>query len=274
MKLESVSKKTKIRHKTDINKTFSTMPLSARRVLFLCLAQLDPKKIIPESFMFRIYANEYATICNIDSSTAYSQLKDSTLKLQQHLISIPRDKLLPPIPRLGDRAWKKPEGKGTRVLNVTDFCDYIDGEGYIEISFSRQMEPYICSLSNDYTTQVLLSAVRLRDTNASNFYQLIRKNISQGNKDFFDINVIELKQELGLYTTVKGETVYSYPEFKHFNSLVLKRSIKAIKSPITELTNIDVKIIERKGRKANILRISYTISEHIEQNSSHPANAV
>ncbi|WP_165734373.1 replication initiation protein, partial [Polaribacter sp. 20A6] len=228
MKLTNVSSKTKVRHKTDINKTLSKMPLSSRRVLFMAIAQLDSKKIVKQGQVFRIYASEYAKIAKLEMNTAYEQLKSATLDLQKQIIGIPKDQLLPPIARQGDRPWKKPSGKGVRMLNVTEYCDYEDGDGYVDISFSRQMEPYICMIEGNFTTQVLISSARLRDTNASNIYQLIRQKISQKKDRFFEITVEELKEELGLYTIKNKEKVYSYPLFFVFNRSVIKQSIDTI----------------------------------------------
>jgi plasmid replication initiation protein len=258
MQLNKVSCNTKIRHKTAINKTLSAMPLGARRVLYLCLAQLDSKRIIPQDQTFRISALEFSRICDIEPSTAYSQLKDAAVQLQQQTIGIAKDQLLPPIPRVGDRPWKQPAGKGVRMLNVTEFCDYEPGDGCIDVSFSRQMEPYICFLQNSYTTQVLLSATRIREANTNNLYQLIRKNISKGKESFFEVGVNELKSELELFTIIDGKTTYLYQEFRDFNKRVIKKGIKTI-GEVTELKDLRVDIVERKQRCATILRFTYRI---------------
>ncbi|MGP9673385.1 replication initiation protein [Pseudoalteromonas sp. AOP31-A2-14] len=263
MELINVSNKTKVRHKTDINKTLSKMPLSSRRVLFMAIAQLDSKKIVKQGQVFRIYASEYAKIAKLEMNTAYEQLKSATLDLQKQIIGIPKDQLLSPIARQGERPWKKPTGKGIRMLNVTEYCDYEDGDGYVDISFSRQMEPYICMIEGNYTTQVLISSARLRDTNASNLYQLIRQKISQKKDRFFEITVEELKEELGLYTIKDKEKVYSYPLFKEFNRSVIKQSIDTIEDT-TEIKEINVEIIERKQRKATKLRFSYRVDDQMK----------
>lgn len=263
MELVNVSSKTKVRHKTDINKTLSKMPLSSRRVLFMAIAQLDSKKIVKQGQVFRIYASEYAKIAKLEMNTAYEQLKSATLDLQKQIIGIPKDQLLPPITRQGERPWKKPTGKGIRMLNVTEYCDYEDGDGYVDISFSRQMEPYICMIEGRYTTQVLISSARLKDTNASNLYQLLRQKISEKKDRYFEIGVDELKDELGLYTTKNKERFYSYPLFKDLNKLVIKRSLETIKDT-TEIKDINVEIIERKQRKATKLRFSYRVDDQMK----------
>ena len=263
MELANVSSKTKVRHKTDINRTLSQMPLSSRRVLFMAIAQLDSKKLVKEGQVFRIYASEYAKIANLEMNTAYEQLKTATLDLQKQVIGIPKDQLLPPIPRVGESLWKKPSGKGIRMLNVTEYCDYEDGDGYIDISFSRHMEPYICMIEGKYTTQVLLSSARLRDTNASNLYQLIRQKISEKKDKFFEIGVDELKDELGLYTTKNREKKYSYRLYKDLNKFVIKKSVETINNT-TEINILSVEIVERKQRKATRLRFTYHIKDQMK----------
>lgn len=263
MNLSRISSKTKVRHKTDINRTLTSIPLSSRRLLFMAIAQLDSKRLIKQGQVFRIYASEYAKLADIEMNTAYEQLKDAALALQKQLIGIPKNELLPPIPRAGDRPWVKPVGTGTRMLNVTEFCDYEEGDGFVDIAFSRQMEPYICMIEGNYTTQVLLSSARLRDSNASNLYQLIRQKISQKKDRYFDVGVDELKDELGLFTIFNKEKTYSYPLFREFNRSVIKRSIETIKDT-TEIKDISVEIIERKRRKATKLRFTYRVDEQMK----------
>lgn len=263
MKLASVTNLTKVRHKNEINKTFSTMSLASRRVIFLALAQLDPKNIIDKGATFRIYAHEYADICDIAASAAYKQLKEACENLQKQVIAIPKPELLAPFRRVGESLWKRPEGNGFRMLNVTEYCDYEKDAGYVDVSFTRQMEPYICKLKGNFTTQHLISAARLSDVNAANLYQLFRKNISQGKTQYFDIEVDELKNELGLFSMEGKEKIFAYPMFKEFNRTVLGRSLKTI-GQTTELTNVTVGIHEKRGRKAHVLRFNFAIDNQLK----------
>lgn len=228
----------------------------------MAIAQLDSKKLVKEGQIFRIYASEYAKIARLEMNTAYEQLKSAALDLQKQVIGIPKAQLLPPIPRPGDRPWKRPSGKGIRMLNVTEYCDYEDGDGYVDISFSRQMEPYICMIEGQYTTQILISSARLKDTNASNLYQLIRQKISEKKDRYFEIGVSELKDELGLYTTKNKEKIYSYPLYKDLNKFVIKKSIETINTT-TEIKGLSVEIVERKQRKATKLRFSYRVDDQM-----------
>ncbi len=271
VQLANVSKKSKVRHRTAINRTLASLPLGARRILFMALVQLDPKKMMQDGQSFRIYASEYAKIANIKINTAYEQLSEAADELDAQRIKIPKSELLPPIRRLPSD-WKKPIGNGKRSLHITEHCDYEPGEGYVDIVFSAGMEPYICNFRNEiapnidqkkmkalYTSQVFLSAVRLKETNAAALYQLIRQKIThEQKKHYFDIGVDELKEELNLYKLEKGNKIYSYPIFKEFNRTVIKGCTDTIMK-ITELKNIKVEIIKKEKRKAKTLRFSYSI---------------
>ena len=92
--------------------------------------------------------------------------------------------------------------------------------------FSHVIEPYITMLKDSYTTQVLISSVRLADQNSNMLYQFIRKQYSSGKKTFFDIEVDVLKDELELFRIDNGEKVYLYQNFKDFNKVFLQKILK------------------------------------------------
>ncbi|OKP21816.1 replication initiation protein [Serratia fonticola] len=264
MKLQNVTHRTKIRHRNEINSTFSKLPLSARRLLFMAIAQLDPKRVIEQGQVFRITANDYAMISDIDISVAYKQLKEGANELQHSVLSIPKSQLLEPLIRAGEpllpRKNKKSPSDTIRSMNLTEYCDYAESEGYVDIRFTGVIEPYICRLADNFTTQALLSAARLSENNASSLYQLVRKNISMGKYSYFEIGIDELKDELNLYKVEDGLKNYFYPDFKIFNRAFLKKNVTLI-SKVTEVKNFNYEVSEKIGRKASKLKFSYTISK-------------
>lgn len=254
---KKVSVKTKIRHRNEINSTFSSLPLSSKRILFMAMAQLDSKILLDSGQMFKITAKEYAAIAEVDISVAYKQMKEGTEQLQLSLIRIPKSQLL--------RADMKAASESDSIwkLNLTDFCSYSEKDSSVILSFGRTIEPYICQLKDNYTTQVLFSAVRLSDTNASSLYQLIRKYISAGHDKFFDIKIDELKEQLSLYKEFDGEKIYFYPDFKIFNRAFLKKNTMVINES-TEINDLNIKVIDKLDRKASKLRFSYSIDKESE----------
>lgn len=233
----------------------------------MAIAQLDSKLMIAQGQTFRITAAEYAIIADVDISVAYKQLKEGAKELQSSIISIPKSKLLEPFTRAGEpllpKIGKKSPADTIRSLNLTEYCDYAESESTIELSFTRHIEPYICRLKDGYTTQVLLSSARLSEANASSFYQLIRKNISAGKKNYFDIGVDELKDELNLFKVENDQKTYLYPDFKIFNRAFLKKNMETI-NEVTEISGLTFDVVEKEGRKASVLRFSYSIKNDVE----------
>lgn len=264
MKLKNVTPNTKIRHRNEINTTLSQLPLSARRLIFMAIAQVeDTKKMIPEGEVFRIRASEYAEVADINVSLAYRQMKEGAEILQNSTLAVPREQLIEPFKRDGSHSTaskRKIAKDAVRVLNITDYCEYSESAGYIDICFTRTMEPYISLLAGGYTTQVLLSATRLSEGNASSLYQLVRKNISMGKIRYFEVYIDDLKDELGLFTVENGIKTYQYEQFKSFTQFFLKRSVETIKE-VTELKDLSYEVCEKLGRKATKLRFSYTVSK-------------
>lgn len=268
MKLQNVTPKTKIRHRNEVNSTFSLLPLSARRILFMAIAQLDSKRMLEEGQAFKITAKEYSVIADVDISVAYKQLKEGAIELQASTIQIPKNQLLEPFHRVGSHVQNKKNKTSPsdtiRSLNLTEYCDYSELDSSIELSFTRYIEPYISKLKDNYTTQVLLSTVRLSETNASSLYQLIRKNISCGRRNYFDIEVNALKDELNLFKFEDEQKVYLYPDFKIFNRSFLKKNVNLI-NDVTEIQNLNFDVIEKLNRKAHKLRFSYSLGKEDDQ---------
>lgn len=245
-----VSNKTKIRHRNGINKTLMNMPLAARRLLFLVIAQIDTMKIIKEGEIFSVSAKNYSDLCGVDIKTAYSQLKSGARDLHSQSLEIPQEELLKAFSRRPNEYLRnESKWRGVRLLHLTDSCSYIDDEAIVQVQFSRQMEPYICMIEKDFTTQILMSNIRLPDTNAAKLYQYLREKISKHNIHYFDEEIEQLKIHL-------EANADRYLEFKYFKQEFIGRSIKKLLE-VTEFTKIEMKTIEKKGRKAHKVRVCY-----------------
>lgn len=231
------------------------MPLYARRILFLVISQLDSKSLIEEGRIFTVSAKNYAKICGLDIDTAYSQLKSGAEQLHSQSLRIPQDELLKAFARKPKEfIEQESRWRGMRLLHITNSCSYIDNEAEVQIELSRQVEPYVCMLERDYTTQILLSSVRISDTNASKLYQLLRSKISEGKREYFDSSVDKLKSDLLI------DKVATYEEFKYFKNQFFERACRKV-IEVTEFNTIEMDIIEKKARKAYKVRISYTYED-------------
>ncbi|WP_334472568.1 replication initiation protein [Arsenophonus sp. PmNCSU2021_1] len=247
-----MSKKKKIYHRNDARASLISMGLSARRILYLTIVQQnrddDGVILFDENKIYRITAKDYAQLCGIDTSVAYKQLKEGVEEIRTHLMRIPQSELLS-----SDEMKKRPKD-GMLLFTLANYGFYSDGAGYIEVKLDPIVAPYVSNLKNNFTSQFLLSGLRLPDSNANKLYILLREWISAGMSAFKDISVEELKYQLMINDTK------TYNSFKRFTDLFFKRAVKKI-IETTEFSKIDIEIIERQKRKAYMVRISYEYNE-------------
>lgn len=245
-----MAKGKKIYHRNDLRHSLASMNLPSRRVLWLILAQLDRDEsnhvIFNHDRVFTITAKMYADLCNIDESVAYKQLKDAVEEIRTHLMRIPESELLSP----EEFAARNRPKDGMVLFTVANYSYYTDGEGFIEVQLDPIMAPFISKLSNNFTGQFLLSALRLPDSNANKLYMLLREWISGGKCIEWTITVDELRGKLGLLEDD------AYKEYDSFRRFFFGRAVKSILKT-TEFKKIEMVIVERLRRKAHKVRISY-----------------
>ncbi len=248
MNLMSMSKK--IYHRNDARPALIGMSLSAKRLFFMCLAQLERESSkndvlikFDSSKSFLIQVKDYAALCEIDYSAAYRQVVEGVEELRGYVLR-PSQGLL----RKQDE--NIPVDAITPFTIATDGTWYSRGEGCVNIKFAKEMEPLISSLTGNFTGQFLLSAMQIPDGNAGKLYLILREWISLGYLTDKSITFDELKDTLGL------STIKSYEQFKLFNDLFFKRSIKKVIEK-TEFTEIKIEILERRSRKAHKVKVSY-----------------
>ncbi|EFU2612307.1 replication initiation protein [Escherichia coli] len=259
-----VSKKTKIRHRNELNHTLAQLPLSAKRVMYMALAPIDSKEPLERGRIFKIRAEDLASLAKITPSLAYRQLKEGAKLLGASRISLRGDDIVALAKEL-NLPFNSKNMPEEMDLNITEWIAYSSDEGYLSLKFTRTIEPYISSLigkRNKFTTQLLTASLRLSSQYSSSLYQLIRKNYSNfKGKNSFVISLENLKDELIAYTfNSDGGTEYKYPEFPIFKRDVLNKAIAEIKKK-TEISFINVSVFEKEGRKVSKLQFDFVVDE-------------
>lgn len=241
---------TNVRHSDDFNLSLASLPIPAKRVLFLILAQIsDPRESVDEDeICFEVKAKEYAEICDVDLSTAYKSLPLAVdTLLSSHIYE-----------DLSEEGFKR-----ASKTNITTSATYYFDEGYCKIFFNRRVFPYFFELSKKFTTQNLFYVARLSDASLANLYQLIMKRYSKRNtiaeyKTSFTIGVDELKDEMWLFNIdKKGNKEYLYQSYKYFGQFLKRLAVSLGEQ--TNIKDVSIAIESRRGRKASVLRISYVI---------------
>lgn len=260
--MKTVTGLTKVRHRNEVGITLASLSLSAKRVLFLALCQIDTKEILDDDIL-EVDADFFSKATALDKYSAYAALKEGAKVLSATTLVLNRDDLKNLANELG-MPFSKNKIPDRLDLNLTEFCAYYEHLAIVKIKFTNTAKKYfskLIGLENRYTTQVLKSVVLLNSVNSTNLYQVIRRFYSQNNlKRDFDISVNELKDEMGLYTIEDNEKIYKYPKYSFFVRDVINKSIKEITEK-TEIKKIQFSVVGKKGRMAYMLRFEFTINE-------------
>lgn len=262
-----ISAKTKIRHRNELNQTLAQLPLPAKRVIFMALAPIDSKTPIEEGRVFKIRAEDLSAVSEISPSAAYKQLQEGAKILKHASLVLTGDDV---VALAGDLSlpYSSKYKPSDLDLSITDFCAYFKNEGFLELRFSRAIEPYISNLignKNKYTTQFFTSTMRLSGKHSFSLYQLIRMNYSRSKgKCDFVISIKDLKEEIIAYTfNSDGDIEYLYPSFPIFKRDVLNKAISEIEKK-TEIKKIFVSVHAKEGRKVSSLKFEFVLDESVE----------
>ncbi|CAM6433942.1 PI protein (Replication initiation protein) [Escherichia coli] len=260
--MRTVTGLTKVRHRNEVGVTLASLSLSAKRVLFLALCQIDSKEMLNDEIL-EVDADLFSKTTTLDKYAAYAALKEGAKVLASTTLVLNRDDLKNLSNELGI-ATSKNKMPDRLDLNLTEFCAYYDHLAIVRIKFTNTAKRYFSKLigsENRYTTQVLKSVVILNSVNSTNLYQVIRKyySLNPASKSF-EISVDQLKDEMGLYHIENGEKAYKYPKYSFFIRDVINKSIKEIIEK-TEIKTIKFTVVGKKGRMVHMLKFEYSLNE-------------
>lgn len=259
--MRTVTGLTKVRHRNEVGVTLASLSLSAKRVLFLALCQIDSKEMLNDEIL-EVDADLFSKTTTLDKYAAYAALKEGAKVLASTTLVLNRDDLKNLSNELGI-ATSKNKMPDRLDLNLTEFCAYYDHLAIVRIKFTNTAKRYFSKLigsENRYTTQVLKSVVILNSVNSTNLYQVIRKyySLNPASKSF-EISVDQLKDEMGLYHIENSEKVYKYPKYSFFIRDVINKSIKEIIEK-TEIKTIKFTVVGKKGRMVHMLKFEYSLN--------------
>lgn len=147
------------------------LSLSEQRVLLACIAQIDSRSELTESYRFEITASGMADLAGLDSlSNAYRDLKKSAEKLYERSVII--DDPDPANPQIAQRK--------TRWISS---IDYVPGEGKLVLSFSFGIIPYLSQLSREFTQYKLKHVAKFESVYSIRLYELLVQWSSAGERE-------------------------------------------------------------------------------------------
>ncbi|MAF86962.1 MAG: RepB family plasmid replication initiator protein [Pseudomonas sp.] len=203
------------------------------RIILTCIAKItrDPNKVVTDEEMYCITAAEFAELCGISRKAAYIELKQAAGKLFERKIKF----------EMADRK------RSTRWIQT---ADYLDGDGRVEVRFSKDVLPYLANLQSNYTKYNLKAILRLSSDHAQRLYEVIIKSRYTGRySTLVDLSVLRFALNLG----------DSYPLYSDFRKRVIESSIKEInRASDILITGFTPK---RDGRKISAIEFHYELKQ-------------
>lgn len=205
------------------------LSVAESRIILTCIAKInrDPNQTVTDEVMYSFTAREFAELCGISLMAAYSELKEAIDQLFDRRIRF----------HMHDRERK------TRWIQT---ADYINGEGRVELRFSKDVLPYLVNLQGNFTKYNLKAVARLSSAHAIRLYELIVKNRYTGSSTLLSIEMIRF----GLHLDD------AYPLYADLRKRVIEPALKQV----SEHSDIEIHGFEpkREGRKIVAIEIKYS----------------
>lgn len=141
------------------------------------------------------------------------------------------------------------DGEDTVVMAWLSYARYRKGQGNVEISFHKDLKPYLLQLKSHFTQYQLSAVTQFKSSYSVRFYELLKMNeyLGKGGQFYREFTIQELRDYMQIE---KGD----YKLFADFRRYVIEASLK-------EITNFsDLKIVQvdylKTGRAVSDVRIT------------------
>jgi len=137
--------------------------LVEKRIITACIATIDSMRVSKrdqyDQASVRLSAKEYGDQFGIDMRNAYNELKAASERLFERYVVM---------------RWETPKGMRIHKFRWVSGVLYLEGEGIIEINFTREVMPYLTFLRGTYTSYQLKVASALRSVYSWRLLELFK----------------------------------------------------------------------------------------------------
>lgn len=181
------------------------LSVQEQRIVLACISQVRRDEEVTDEVLYSVRAADLAQLSGTAIEAAYSELKTAALRLKRREV----------------RLTQEPNGKGKKPkVMITGWVQtifYVEGEGRVELRFTKDMLPYLTELTRQFTKYALADVAKMDSTYAIRLYELLMQWDSLGSRE------IELEQ-LREWLQLEGR----YPSIKDFKLRVLEPAVEQI----------------------------------------------
>lgn len=216
------------------------LSLTEMQIILYGTSLINPKS---EEFplSYKIEVNKFSELFNRQYKQLYGELKETVLK------------------RFWERDFSYIDSTGKTVLTRwLSSVTYMDFEGYIELEFSRKLQPYLHQLKSNFTTYYIDKIASFRSIHSTRIYEITLMHLkrSQSKKYDFICAISDLKMMLGIEE--------KYKAFRDFKKRVLEIS----KNQINNHSDLDFEYdVIRKGKTP--VEIKFIVSYKMGREPKH-----
>ena len=221
------------------------LSVQEQRIVLACISQVRRDKPVTDDVMYTVTAEDVATMAGVPIESSYNQLKEAALRLKRREV----------------RLTQEPNGRGKRPsVMITGWVQtiiYREGEGRVELRFTKDMLPYLTELTKQFTKYALADVAKMDSTHAIRLYELLMQWDSTGGRE---IEIGQLREWFQLESR--------YPSIKDFKLRVLDPAV----AQINEHSPLTVSWEQRKtGRKVTHLMFTFDQKKPAKAVSKAPA---
>lgn len=207
------------------------LSVQEQRILLVCISQVRRDEVVTDEVLYSVSAADVAKLSGTAIEGTYSELKAAALRLKRREV----------------RLIEEPNGKGKKpdvlITGWVQSIRYREGQGRVELRFSKDMLPYLNELTRQFTKYALADVAKMDSVYAIRLYELLRQWDSTGERE---IGLDQLRNWLQL----EGR----YPSIKDFKKWVLDPAV----TQINEYSPISVSWDQRKtGRTVTHLLFTF-----------------
>ena len=173
--------------------------LNEQRLLYLCVAKLDPRKVLPKDNSFTVTAKEFAEQFLMDEKIVYKEMEDASKALAERWV-------------------RTTDGKYREQFRWVFGVRYHDNEGKVTLGFSPWVIPYLTNLREQFTSLKLSQISELKSVYSIRLLEFLMQFKATGK---FIIELDRFKERLD----IKNE----YKRFYNLKMRVIEPAVKELK---------------------------------------------
>lgn len=181
------------------------LSVAEQRIILTAISQIRHDEPVTDEIMYSVRALDIAETADIAPPDAYRDLKEAAGRLYERKVRLVEE------PNTGKRKRK------VIMTRWVQTVAYIDGEGRVELRFSKDILPYLTDLKERFTRYHLANVIKLDSTYAIRLYELLAQWRSAGTREMS----IDWLREI-------FELTDAYPAIKDFKRWVIEPAVAQI----------------------------------------------